>query len=197
MQEVNKLKFLGVTIDCNMTWKYHTQTLKRSLTAAISILFRVSKFLPSHTLKLLYHTLIQSKITYCVEVWGNCAQIHKNSLIILQKRAIRLISHAPPLSPSAPLFKNSNILPLEYLYQYKLLLIAHAEFQKRSSFTPAYETRHSLLSLQLPMSTSATSHRQVSYRSHFLWNGLPTGVRLVRSPGPFSRALRGHLLSLV
>jgi hypothetical protein len=119
-------------------------------------------------------------------------------LAVLQRRAIRLIHHHPPLSHTPPLFQESAILPVRYLYQYRILLIAHNNFYNlQHQFTPShYPTRHSILALPVPYSTSASAHRMLSYSSSSLWNGLPAEIRQIRLLGPYKEALKSYMLGL-
>ena len=160
-------------------------------------MYQASTYLPRNILILLYNSLVNSKLIYCLESWGNAPKTHLNKLYIIQKRLLRIIYHTEPNYHTAPLFKKSNILPIHLLYKHRICLLAHNEFYiQHQSKLPghSYPTRHSALSLPLPVSTSACGHRQVAYQVANCWNSLPNYLREMRGMGEFGRALRQHLL---
>ena len=59
-------------------------------------------------------------MTYGLPVWGNANQIFTNKLVTLQKKAIRAISFSEYKSPSAPIFKEFEILRFKDLYKTQL-----------------------------------------------------------------------------
>ena len=46
----NSLKFLGVMIDDNMTWKTHVELVEKRISKSVGILFKVSRSLNSKSL---------------------------------------------------------------------------------------------------------------------------------------------------
>ena len=73
-------------------------------------------------LKMLYYSLIFSHLNYAVEIWGSTHNIYLNRILILQKRAIRLISHCDKrledysLQPSDPLFYKLQIHKIKDIF---------------------------------------------------------------------------------
>ena len=76
--------------------------------------------LPTNILKVLYHTLVESYISYGLLVWGNST--HINTLVTLQKRALRIICNKPYRAHTDPLFRLHGILKLQDLYELQILL---------------------------------------------------------------------------
>eukprot|EP00733_Pompholyxophrys_punicea_P001600 Pompholyxophrys_punicea_v1_NODE_856_length_1180_cov_12.135889.p3 type:complete len:116 gc:universal NODE_856_length_1180_cov_12.135889:790-443(-) len=76
---------------------------------------------------MLHNALVLSRLTNGIELWGssNWSSGYLRKLFLLQKRLVRLISHSPRLSHSAPLFVNLKILPLFSLHRFKICLLAH------------------------------------------------------------------------
>ena len=60
----------------------------------------------------IYHSLIEPYISYGLIAWGQAANIYLDKVLILQKRALRLMSFADSKAHSAPLFVHSRILPV-------------------------------------------------------------------------------------
>ena len=89
---VDKTKFLGVTLDDQLTWKYHVDEICCKISRAIGAIYRISAIVPSNILLNLYFTMVLPHIMYCNIVWGNCANYLLNRIHILQKRAIRMVT---------------------------------------------------------------------------------------------------------
>ena len=64
-------KFLGVTIDENLTWSCHTDNLLDKLLANKRLLQNAKKLLSNATLKLIYYAHIHSHLIYGLSVWGS------------------------------------------------------------------------------------------------------------------------------
>ena len=73
IQNVKFTKFLGVTIDEHLSWKYYVNDIACKISRVIGVLNRLKGFLPLHILVNLYNTMILPHITYCI-VWGKCAK---------------------------------------------------------------------------------------------------------------------------
>ena len=123
------VRYLGVLIDWRLSWTHHITYISAS--KSLGILARLRHFVPSSTLLNIYRSLIQPYLSYGIAaVWGQAAPTNLEKIFILQKRALRLISlcfkhfrfHA------VPLFKMSNVLPLNFLDFKKICLIMHDVF---------------------------------------------------------------------
>ena len=83
--------FLGVIIDHKFCWKPHIKHVRSKVAKSVGVLGKTREVLNYNSLLTLYHTLILPYLTYCVEVWGNTYSSNINPLIIIQKRAIRIV----------------------------------------------------------------------------------------------------------
>ena len=55
-------------------------------------------------------------LSYGICVWGRAAKSYISKLLVLQKRALRLIYFAPRDTRAVPLFIKSKILPVNMIY---------------------------------------------------------------------------------
>ena len=68
-------KYLGLTVDSNLSWNKHVQELCCKLGARVEVLlYRLSKILPTECLKSLYFSMVQSVIDYGLTVWGHTSK---------------------------------------------------------------------------------------------------------------------------
>ena len=94
IKRVNHVKFLGVVIDDNLTWKEHINCISLKISRSIGILNSLKYILPLRILVNLYNSMILSHLTYCNIVWENCASYLLQKLFLLQKRAIRAVTRS-------------------------------------------------------------------------------------------------------
>ena len=75
--------------------------------------------LPLKALKSLYVALIQSCLQYYITAWGNSNHVKK--LLLIQKRAMRIINNKNYRHHTDPHFKANQILKITDLYKYHVL----------------------------------------------------------------------------
>ena len=105
-------KYLGVKIDTNLSWKYDVNDLSIKLNRANTLLFKMRKYLSLKILRFIYIAIIDSYLSYHCLAWAqNCSTIQR--IIILQKKAIRIINFEPRNFLTSPLFKQNSILKFQ------------------------------------------------------------------------------------
>ena len=99
-------KFLGVIIDEKFSWLDHIETVKNKIRKAIGCMYRIKQKVDSTSLLMVYNALILPYFMYCCELWGNTYSSRMNSLILLQKRAVRIIDNASYRDHTSKILKN-------------------------------------------------------------------------------------------
>jgi hypothetical protein len=117
LARVAEAKFLGITIDENLTWKKQIHNICNLCARNIGVLNKVKRFLPDQALYKLYCSLILPYLNYGMLLWGNANKTCLEKVHKLQKRALRTISNSPYLSASKPLFKKYNALDIFNMYK--------------------------------------------------------------------------------
>ena len=120
MEFVTSSKFLGVIIDDKIKFNEHIQGLCNKISKSIGIIFRIRNCIPNVCLRILYFCLVHPYFLYCLPVFGATYDTHLQPLILLQKRAIRLISNAAFLANTEPLFKMQKILKFNDIYKHSI-----------------------------------------------------------------------------
>ena len=73
-----------------------------------TILYKCSQIIDSCSMRILYCSIFLPYIHYCSGIWGNTHHSNINRIIIIQKRAIRLLFGAGRLDHTTPLFKRAK-----------------------------------------------------------------------------------------
>jgi hypothetical protein len=119
LQIKSNVKYLGLFIDSNLTWKAHIDYISLKISRAVGIIARLRHFVPKHTLQRIYYALLHPYLNYGISVWGQPCKTHLHHLLVFQKRAIQLMNFA------VLLFSASRILPVNFLYFYNVACNMH------------------------------------------------------------------------
>ena len=85
ISRVNSVKYLGILVDSNLTWKPHITELSKKLARTAGIFFKIRHFTSIETSKLLYYFLFDSFISYGISIWGLTHPTNLKALSKLQK----------------------------------------------------------------------------------------------------------------
>ena len=100
VKQAKYVKFLGVLLDENLTWKYHLSELSKKLARTCGIFFKIRHLLPTNVLVSLYNSLFSSFLQYGIIVWGLTYDIHiKPIYCIFYKRKLSELLLSRSLHP--------------------------------------------------------------------------------------------------
>lgn len=197
IEVVDKFKYLGVWIDGNLNWLDHISYLKQNFRVSLRHLFLLKKYLSDIALISIYHATFYSRLQYGVSCWGGTYTSYLQNLLLIQKKAIRLLTGASRLSPSMSLFKDLKILPVKHLYYYKVLKIFFIQSGYfRSPITDTRSLRsNSAFLVNIP--SFRTSHFRNFYTivACKLYNSLPLNLRLLKNQCSFLKQVKLWLLN--
>ena len=111
IHEVYKTKFLGVIIDKKLTWKDHILYISNKISRGIGMIIKAKKRLNKNALVCLYYSFIYPYITYCNHIRGTAPVSSLNKIVVLQKRAIRIICNVNRRASTDVLFRELRIIP--------------------------------------------------------------------------------------
>ena len=69
IDQVNSLKFLGVFLHNNLFWSLHMKYLISKLRSCYGVVCKIKSLVNTDSLLLLYHSLINSHLQYCISNW--------------------------------------------------------------------------------------------------------------------------------
>ena len=148
IKRVRQAKFLGVTIDDQLNWKPHIDSLNKKLKSACGRIYRIKNCLPESLHKQIYHTLFESHLSYGISVWGGVSNNNLSPLFKTQKKCIRIIfgdnksyvdkfktcARCRPINKqhlgtefyvkesTKPLFKAHGLLTVHNLYRHRCIM---------------------------------------------------------------------------
>ena len=71
IQRTESIKFLGVLLDENLSWKEHIKCNENIIAKILGLLYKVKNYLNKRSLLVLYYSFIYAYINYGNIAWGN------------------------------------------------------------------------------------------------------------------------------
>ena len=81
---------LGVVFDDYLDWSNHISYIHSKIANGVGIIYRAKKYFNTSALIHLYNAFVFPYLIYCVEVWGKALGTHKQPLIKLQNKIVRI-----------------------------------------------------------------------------------------------------------
>ena len=175
---VLETKFLGLTLDHKLKFDKHIKCICTKISKSIGVLFKLREVVPLYCLKTIFYSLIHPYILYCLPVFAATSRVHLQPLVVLQKRAIRLINGAGYLDTTDPLFYASGILKIEDQYKHCLgvYLYKNPEIANNYRRTHNFNTRNQD-NLLPPFERLRSTQQSVIYNAVSVWNTVPKNIK--------------------
>ena len=104
-----------------MKFNHHIKFIADKVSMSIGSLYKLQSYLSFSCSKQLYFSLNYPYLNYCLIAWGGACFIHLDPLVILHKKAVRIITKSNYLAQRAHLFHRCGFLNLRYIYKFIFL----------------------------------------------------------------------------
>lgn len=202
VNRVRVTKFLGVQVDEKLDWHDQINAVCRNVSKNISILYKVKHILNSDSLYTLYCSLILPYFNYACEIWGNTFESRVRKLMVLQKRAIRVVDKAQYRDHTDPIFKKYNCLKFQDIVNLKSLIIVYQaknnilpdnvqNLFKESQSAHKYNTRSSANgNFDVQYCRTKLRSMAISIKGVKLWNELAINIHNSKSVMVFKKKVK-------
>ena len=132
IKSVKCTKFLGVILDDKLSWDNHLDQLRSKINQNYALLCRSKKLLNVHGMKILYHALIYSHLSYCIVLWGSMLSAESTrKLGTLQNKCVKLVDLSKTVNQIYKQYRILKIADIIDLEQKKLgHKLIHGELPK-------------------------------------------------------------------
>jgi len=138
--------------------------LKGYLYAALRKFYFLKCICPLPVFKSIYYSIVDSKLQYGISCWGGPYFSTNRPLTICQNKIIKSIYGARKRDSSFPLYWELSILPLRYIYIYRVLRIFYVRGGHLQGNYNVYSRRLQLLNrVQLPFPKTEAFRRFYTY----------------------------------
>ena len=148
LKRTKSIKFLGVHIDEVLSWEAHISHIASKISKSIGIIRKARDKLPRATCINLYNSLIMPYFSYCHTVWGCACKTRLQRLNLLQKRAVRAITHSRYLAHSQPLLASCRLMPFFNFYNYFCGIILYKILNNSAPITFTSQFNLSFISMR-------------------------------------------------
>jgi hypothetical protein len=184
-------KYLGFIIDKQLSYKAHINALTRKLSQLTGVFRKVSGSLTIQSMFLLYNSMIQSHLSYCVEVYGSAGSSLLNKVQRAQNKAIKALFHLPKIISSSSMYSKLEIQRIKHLYKSRSSIMIHKLLKEQKIGTTL--NIHKNLFTQNPLlSHKYRTRGKNSFKLHYhrpshtrgiifnlmlIWNSLPPNIK--------------------
>ena len=191
LEQNTYIKYLGIFFDKNLSWKFHINLISSKISNGVGIIAKLRHYVPRKILFSIYNSLILPYISFGISAWGQAAKRHLDKLLILQKRAVRLIYFFDRRKSAIPLFYSSNISPINVLFTETIACLMYDVHAKRApsnvcemfsyvSEQHSYNTRASAnKNFYIKHSRKNIQYKSFSRFGSRLWNNIPQTIRSI------------------
>jgi hypothetical protein len=204
LTHVDNVKILGVTVDKHMLWGDHIENIAAKLSSMNYLLYNIRAFLSKDLLCLFYNSYFLPHLTYCMNIWGQAAEVHLHKVQIQQNKAARLTLYAQYDTKAQPLFNTLSWMNISQRTFYETAILMYKVFNDHApsylnTFTtnePNYRLRSTDQNILLvPFCKTAMKLKSHSYKGAIVWNATPNHIRSACDITSFKYALRKHILA--
>ena len=195
LTKVSSIKYLDVIVDHKLNWIDHITYVKNKISKGIGIMYKARRYLNKGSLKNIYYNYIYPYFIYCIELLGSAANCHLNSLFLLQKKIIRIMTFSPYLAHTGPIIIDLAILPFDKIFidrinimmfkvEYELLPKSVTQMFSKNKDIHSHDTINKHL-LRLSIGT-----KNVTYLSARIWNAIVSKININVSLSQFKVILK-------
>jgi len=209
IKQITECTFLGITIDNKLTFQSHIKRLTNKVSSGLFALRQVKNILPRRHLKPIYHALIASHLNHGITFWNSATKTNTHKLLVLQKKALRIITHSDYNAPSTPLFNSEKILTIDNLHRLQLYRLMyrinhnHLPTGIRTLFsqntTPPNRTYNTRYRETNPMPARTPRHsltqRSLVFQGPSLWNALSLETKQITTLKHFINRQKTYLIN--
>ena len=190
LELVENAKYLGMSINSDISWDFHVQRLGQNMYYHLSLLRRLRRIFPKELLLQVYKSYIQPRLDYGITLYGCSTQKNINLVQRVQNHAARLITGNFDYinCRGIDLVKSLNLYNIRDRRDYFLTILM---FKAIHGIAPTYlsdrivmnfdvngyDTRGSDMDLYLPTLRKEVYRNSFMYMGGKLWNDLPEFIQ--------------------
>lgn len=123
---VGTIKYLGLIIDSNLSFKYHIEVLSTRLRKLIFIFKNLRYVMNFISLKRVYFALVQSLLSYCVTSWGGASKTIIKQIEVSQRAILKVCGFFPFRHSTELLYQHWQVLSVRQIFILNTVLKQHS-----------------------------------------------------------------------
>lgn len=207
----NKIKYLGVWIDDELSFKAHVNLKCRTAYLNIRNIRTIRKYISMETCKLLVTALVLSHLDYCNAIFFGLDDTTLRKLQVAQNCAAKLILNKSRYDSSTASLKELHWLPIKQRIEYKLAILVFKalnglapayltellNYKSYSRVTRASEANKDVATFDIPFCRRKTLYdRSFAVAGPTIWNKLPKDIRKINDLEVLKSKLKTHFFKI-
>ncbi|GJQ84432.1 hypothetical protein Trydic_g15651 [Trypoxylus dichotomus] len=190
---VHRQKYLGIYIDSRFLWDVHIGEIGKKLSYFANCFYYLSDFVPRNVLRIIYHSLVESVLSYGITIWGQASISHINRLKSAQGRILRNMDR----SVIGNIYGKHNILSINHLYIFRVVINNYFKSRDLTTVHHPHATRARERGMYVvPKTNNKYGDRLISVQLPKILNDLPEAMLNLQSLAQVKANLRSWLVSL-
>ena len=201
----SSVKYLGVLIDEDLSWKDHIQDLTNKLVKYTSIFFHIREKIPPAVALQMYYGLVYSRLSYGIEIYGMAKSSTISPLQVMQNRLLKILTFKHRRFPTNSLYQELEILKVSdihnlrlyvMIYKYvtgKLPEIFNNIFQDSESQPGTINTRNNSL-FNVTRQNNIYGKLMLNNYGFNLWQRIPISIKQSTTLSSFKSAVKKYLM---
>lgn len=196
IEHKESVKFLGLYMDKNLSWNCHINHLEKKISSGLFVLKSMSKYCSIEVLKVIYFAHIHSHIAFGIALYGATSDKNLQTILILQKKAVRIIFKLNYTDSVKDYFSKLGILTVYGLFVLETVML----FKISEHSIPKLGSNHSYLTRNRHL-PAVQSHSLKLYRNKpsfagvNFYNRIPKTLHSIQKLSAFKIQLKGYLIN--
>lgn len=189
------IKYLGVHIDENLSFKKQICAVSARLRKCMYILKSLRRSAPSEILNMVYTAICQSVLIYCIGVWGCSYKTFFMELERAQRAVLKVMYNKPFRYPTDTLYKDAKILRVRQLYIWRVSCAQHNKISCSYNYRDMIKKR--ILRIPLPSVRTKFAKRLPLFAHPYVYNSVSKKCDIRnRNSHQVKQAIKNLLLDL-
>ena len=127
LQRTDQIKYLGVIIDQTLSFRPHIEVLVSRLRKLIHVFRNLRHIADQRLIKMVYHTLCQSLLEYCITSWGGACKSYLIEAERAQRAILKVALGRPYRYPTVKLYTEWDVLTVRKIFLLQTVLKKHSQ----------------------------------------------------------------------
>ena len=196
LNRVSYIKFLGVTLDENLSFNLHINEVCNKLKNLFHVFYSIRGFLSKENIRTLYYALIYSRIKYGIAVYGQAKASNIKRIQTLQNKLLKVLAGKKYRYPTDKLHNEFDLLKVSDITNQEVLTFVYNFFSnglpgifnnyyQTFSENHSYNTRNAGLSIRKIRKNNEFGAKSIKIKGSDLWNNLNNSIKVVLNTKQF------------
>lgn len=198
--KTNCIKYLGLQLDEHLKWKSHVEYIVRRLSALTRKFYQIRDILSRENLRMVYFSLAESLIRYCILIWGGLYQESLKALNIIQRGILKILFKKDRKHSTEALFSEVEVMTVRQLYVCSCLMWMYRNNNGSNDEQSVHYLRDEIVTrhhraAEVPFFRSSHLQRFVFFQGPKLFNMLPPEIKEISTKSRFKKTIIRFIMS--